>query len=405
MQSRRTNLCWPFFFLSVIFSAYNLKAQDTTRKVKAEWFGYMGGEFRYYPQTPLYEGQKNSYFSAVFKPQFSLRSTNGRHQLNFVGFARLDQYDNKRTHAEIRDLYWHFNSGKWELNAGVKTISWGKTESNHLVDIINQYDLLEGRNLEYKLGQPLIHTAYTTQKGTLELYLTTISRELRFPGEKGRLRPGFDIDYRNTEFDRKNGKYIPDAALRFSKSIKSFDFAVAHFYGTGRLPFFKKSDADVFIPRYEEINQTGIELQWLKGPFAVKAEAIHQSSSRQNIEAATLGIEYNTFYKSGPELKWLLEYTYDKRGREQISGMNNDIFGAINLNLNDKQGTNLMLASTVDLKYGTTILYLKAEKRFGESWKLHLISNYILNSYTEDFYYLIRKDSFLEIDLLYFFQK
>lgn len=286
----------------------------------------------------------------------------------------------------------------------MKTISWGKTESNHLVDIINQYDLLEGRNLEYKLGQPLIHTAYTTQKGTLELYLTTISRELRFPGEKGRLRPGFNIDYNNTEFDRKNARYIPDAALRFSKSIKSFDFAVAHFYGTGRLPFFKKSDADVFIPKYEEINQTGIELQWLKGPFALKAEAIHQSSSRQNIEAATLGIEYNTFYKSGPELKWLLEYTYDKRGREQISGMNNDIFGGINLSLNDKQGTNFMLASTVDLKYGTTILYLKAEKRFGESWKLHLISNYILNSHTEDFYYLIRKDSFLEIDLLYFFQ-
>jgi hypothetical protein len=388
----------------IISSGFYLKAQDTTRKVKAEWFGYMGADLRYYPQAPLYNGQQNHYFSAVFKPQFFLKTDDGKHQLNFVGFARLDQYDHKRTHADIRDLYWHFNPGKWEINAGVKTVTWGKTESNHLVDIINQYDLLEDRNLEHKLGQPLIHSAYTTQQGTLELYLTTISRELHFPGEKGRLRPGFNIDYSNTEFERKNGKYIPDVAIRFSKSINSFDFAVSHFLGTGRLPFFKKSDVDVFVPVYEEINQTGIELQWVKGPFALKAEAIYQVSGRRNTEAATVGIEYNSFYKSGPELKWLLEYTCDKRNKEQINGMNNDLFAGMNLNLNDTQGTNFMIASTIDLQYRTNILYLKAEKRLGEFWKIHLLSNQILNPAPEDFYYLIRKDSFLEIGLLYFFE-
>jgi hypothetical protein len=99
-----------------------------------------------------------------------------------------------------------------------------------------------------------------------------------------------------------------------------------------------------------------------------------------------------------------LEYTYDKRNKEQINGMNNDLFAGINLNLNDKQGTNFMIASTIDLKYGTNILYLKAEKRLGEFWKIYLLSNQILNPASEDFYFLIRKDSFLEIGFLYFFE-
>jgi len=368
-----------------------------------EWFGYIEANFRYYPQCPLYGGQKHSYFSAAFKPQFFLKSSNSKHQLNFLAFARIDQYDTKRTHADIKDLYWHFNSKKWEINAGIKTVTWGKAESNHLVDIINQYDLLEGRNLENKLGQPLIQAAYSSQWGTFELYLATISRQVRFPGEKGRLRPGFNIDYSSTEFELKNGKYVPDIAVRFIKSINSFDFAISHFYGTSRLPLFIKVDSDSFIPYYEEINQTGFEMQWLKGPFALKGEAIHQFSKRGNIQAATIGIEYNTFYKAGPELKWLLEYTYDKRNKEQISGMNNDLFFGIHLNLNDKQSTNLMLASTVDLKYGTTILHSQAERRFGDLWKLHFVYTQILNSDNEDFYHLIRKDSFMEIGLFHFF--
>jgi hypothetical protein len=37
----------------------------------------------------------------------------------------------------------------------------------------------------------------------------------------------------------------------------------------------------------------------------------------------------------------MLEYTYDERGKEQISGINNDLFAGLNLNFNDRQSTNL----------------------------------------------------------------
>jgi hypothetical protein len=112
MQNKRAKLSCLLSFLLLLSSADNLTAQDTTRKAKVEWFGYIGGDFRYFPQSPLYDAQEYTYFSAVFKPQFLLKSANGKHQLNFAGFARIDQYDNKRTHADIRDLYWHFNSKK-----------------------------------------------------------------------------------------------------------------------------------------------------------------------------------------------------------------------------------------------------------------------------------------------------
>src|SRR5829696_5629959 len=128
MRNRRAKLyCIPVLLL-LMLSANCLVAQDTSTKARAEWFGYIGGDYRYYPQRPLYENQKQTYFSALFKPQFLLKTTNGKHQLNFAGFARIDQHDIKRTHADIRDLYWHFRSKKWELNAGIKTVTWGKTE-------------------------------------------------------------------------------------------------------------------------------------------------------------------------------------------------------------------------------------------------------------------------------------
>ncbi len=394
---------YPLFVLWVVtILPGQVYAQENTSRATVDWFGYMAGDFRYFHDDALYDGQEDAYFSTVFKPQLFFESRNRNHQVHFMGFARLDQYDDKRTHADIRDLYWRFAQANWELSAGIKTIAWGKTESNHLTDIVNQYDLVEGKTQEHKLGQPLVQFVYAPQWVTLEILATTYSRDLRFPGLKGRLQPGLLIA--EPTFEREDAQYLPDFAARATKSIGNLDVAISNFYGTSRLPVFRPSGGE-FVPYYEEINQTGAEAQWLTGPFAWKGEFIHQISERQTIQAFTIGGEFNLYSRSGPEFKWMLEYTFDERGKEQISGINKDLFGGLNINLNDRQSTNVLIAGFYDLDYGTTVLRSQVERRFGDTWKLVVAYNSISNTDKEDFYHLIRNDSFLEVALFHHFAK
>jgi len=389
----------------VLFSIVPLVffSQEEIKKNKVEWFGYLGAEFRYFPETGAYPDQKQTYFSGVFRPQFLFEDKTKKHQVNFIAFARLDQFDTERTHRDIRDLYWRYSSKNWEINAGIKTITWGKTESANIVDIINQYDFLEGRSLEHKLGQPLLQLVHTSKIFTTELYAMTYARELRFPGPLGRLQPGFVAAYNNSIYEEKDAKYKPDLAIRLSKYHNNIYMAVSHFYGTNRIPFFESDPNMSITPVYNQINQTAIEFQWLINAFAVKAEAINQTSSRKNIQAFTLGGEYNHYFLNGKELKFLMEYTYDERGNEQITGFNNDIFVGVRLNFNDIQSTGLNAAVIYDLDYNTTIINLTGYRRIGDSWKLAVSYNGIHNPGKEDFYYGLRKDSYFELSLLKYY--
>ena len=101
----------------------------------------------------------------------------------------------------------------------------------------------------------------------------------------------------------------------------------------------------------------------------------------------------------------MLEYTYDERHSEQISGINNDLFAGLSLNFNDTQSTHLMLLGFYDLDYGTTVIRTQVERRFGNAWKASLVYNGITHTNPQDFYHLIRNDSFFELGLYYYFQK
>jgi len=48
---------------------------------------------------------------------------------------------------------------------------WGVTEFQHLVDIINQTDLVENIDTEDKLGQPMINLALINDWGTVDLFI------------------------------------------------------------------------------------------------------------------------------------------------------------------------------------------------------------------------------------------
>ena len=58
---------------------------------------------------------------------------------------------------DIRELNYLLFGETWEVRLGVDKVFWGTTEFVHLVDIVNQTDLVEDVDGEDKLGQPTVN--------------------------------------------------------------------------------------------------------------------------------------------------------------------------------------------------------------------------------------------------------
>ena len=112
-----------------------------------------------------------------------------------VVFYRYDETDRDRTHGDVREAYLvHYRPtrlGELEMRVGIGRVFWGVTESHHLIDIVNQTDLVENPNEEFKLGQPMIHLTLSTESGIFELFGLPLHRQRTFPGPEGRL--GFSL--------------------------------------------------------------------------------------------------------------------------------------------------------------------------------------------------------------------
>ena len=87
----------------------------------------------------------------------------------------------------LREAYWAYEDWSYkgteiELLVGINKVFWGVTESVHLVDIVNQTDLVEDLDQEDKLGQPMVNLALQHDWGLLNIYLLPYFRERTFPG-------------------------------------------------------------------------------------------------------------------------------------------------------------------------------------------------------------------------------
>ena len=121
--------------------------------------GSIATESRVFWEHARFAGQHgvNGSFSA--QPEFYYETENERDSVLFTPFIRIDQGDSRRTHVDIRELTWVRAADTWEFRAGIRRVFWGVAESNHLVDVINQTDLIENIDTEDKLGQPMLNLA------------------------------------------------------------------------------------------------------------------------------------------------------------------------------------------------------------------------------------------------------
>jgi len=357
--------------------------------------GYVEGEFLYFPRDAKFTGQHDSYFSIAAEPEYLLEWNKQDDIFTFKPFYRLDQHDNERTHGDIRELSWIHAADTWELTTGFSKVFWGVTESIHLVDIINQTDLIENIDGEDKLGQPMAKLSLIHDWGVVDLFVLPYFRERTFPGKGGRPRFGIPVDTNEVFYENSHDKNHVDFAVRWSQYFGDWDIGIAHFKGTAREPRFiiqpKNINPATQLPKlvnpiYEQINQTSVDIQATKGSWLWKLEAYTRSGQGQRYTAAAGGFEY-TFvgvFDSQLDLGIISEYLFDGRNDEfktstvqlntpfSTAVFDNDVVLGTRLTFNDAQSTEILASLTID-SGGDGIFYnVEASTRLGDSWKLSM---------------------------------
>jgi len=369
--------------------------------------GYLAAEPRVFPQDSRFSEQ--DWFNGSLAIELELRHEwdDRAKSLVVTPFLRLDQSDPERTHFDIREAAFRLVSDKYELVAGVSKVFWGVTESQHLVDIINQTDLVENPDGEDKLGQLMVNLTLARSWGTLNLFVLPGARERTFPGRKGRLRTSALVDTDAAVFEA--GRWHTDFAARWSKTFGVVDLGVSHFYGTSREPRLvlenRTPGQERLVPHYDLIHQTGLDAQVTIGQWLWKLEGIHRSGQGPRFVGATAGFEYTlaNVGGTGTDLGLLAEYLYDDRGSRAPTPWQDDVFAGVRLVRGDAQSTELLAGLIVDRKSGAKAWSLEASRRLRDHWKLGLEARFFNGSRSGDPLFELRRDDFVQIAFSYHF--
>jgi hypothetical protein len=337
------------------------------------WGGDAGAEQRYFFEEPRWPGQADDAVGSVHTNlEARWRDDSGNQRASFKLFGRLDSVDDERSHADLREAYWAYAGDDWELLLGANKVFWGVTESRHLVDIINQTDLVEDIDREQKLGQPMVNLLLQREWGQLDFYLMPWFRERTFPGVEGRLRAPLPVDTGNARYESPAEQHHTDVALRWSHYFGDVDIGVYAFHGNGREPVLVLAEEeDRLLPLYHEISQLGVDVQYTRDAWLWKFEGIARNGLDDTFAAAVAGFEYTLYgvRESAADVGLLVEYLYDGRGPgEPVTVFDNDVFLGARLALNDTQDSSMLAGAVVDTDSQEWFFNLEAQRRIGEHY-------------------------------------
>jgi len=372
--------------------------------------GYLAAESTLFVSNSAFPGQFDGTQNALIaQPEFHYETTDRHNQYSLIPFAHLDSQDDRRTHADLREAWWMHIADNWELLVGVNRVFWGVAESNHLVDIINQTDQVEDIDGEDKLGQPMLRLAFQRDWGELELFVLPGFRERTFPGKHGRLRFPLVSDGKALYSNSRKERHV-DLAARYSGYIGDWDFGIAAFHGTGRDPrFVPNATFTRFFTVYDVIDQASVDLQYTHDAWLWKFEGLWRSQNGQSFFAGVGGFEYTLYQIAGSDadLGLLLEYSRDGRSDDfrvaPPTLLDDDIFIATRLALNDTQSSEVLAGIFVDRNDHSYQFSVEAERRLGDRYKLELESRWFLNTSKSPVLSAFKQDSHVILRLSRYF--
>ncbi len=371
-----------------------------------ELSGFVAGEYRYFQHESSFSGVEQHTPSLAIAPELYHGWDNGDQSLLFSPYLRVDAEDDERTHADIRELQWLYVRDDWELRSGIAKVFWGVTESQHLVDVINQTDLVENSDTEDKLGQPMINLSLFKEWGTVDLFVLPYFRERTFAGEKGRLRPSLVVDTDKASYESGAGRHHVDVAVRWSHTLGDWDVGISHFYGTNREPLLQpNSSITALLPYYELMHQTGLDIQRTSESWLWKLELIRRETASETFTAVTGGFEY-TFYgvfESDLDVGLIAEYLFDDRNDASATPFEDDVLVGSRITWNDEQSTELLVGMIQDLDSSEHSWNIEASRRIGDRWKASVEGRFFHSNNANSALYSVRNDDYLQFEIARYF--
>jgi len=401
----------------------------------ADWRGNLSSEFTFFPESSPGTDNFKTSASVALDVEF-FHQVSDEVSITIHPFLRVDQRDDERTHADLRELLISTSGDNWEFNGGLGTVFWGVTESRHLVDIINQTDNVENIDGEDKLGQPMLNLKWFTDFGEFEAYLMPLFRERTFAGVDGRPFSGITVDTDTVQYESSRRRQNPDTAFRWSHSFDYWDVGLHYFNGTSRDPALildPRATGPVLVPRYQLMEQLGLDAQGLFGDLSLKAEIVYRSGDEiEDHPEVVTGIEYTLVGAFSPfqDNEWLssdwcatesanfvksficndrldlgivVEYLWDERGDSASHPFQNDLLAGFRFAFNDERTSDALLGVIQDLDGGATSLSLEASTRLFESYRLSLEMRKFAATGNDPVLNAFSRESFIRLDFSYFF--
>ena len=384
-----------------------------------DFSGDLSLQTRWFPETPAFEGQRGGSGGVVVEPTLYWDITETS-SFTFTPLYRYDSADSRRTHADLREayllMYGDWGDTAWELRLGVDRVFWGVVELHNLVDVVNQFDLIEHPREEAKLGQPMAYLTLSGGWGMAEWLVLPYHRKRTFPGSHGRFRgPVPLVD--DALYESGGEERHVDLAARYSNTVGLLDFGLSAFVGTNREPFFVPAlppglipgPDTPFVPYYEQIRQFGLDAQLTTGDWIYKLEAIRRSGARnltgleENYRAFILGLERNFYgiFGSAADMIVFAEWHDDSRGSLATTAWANDLFVGASVALNDVQSTEFIVGVLGDLSRNYRALNVGMNRRLSDNWSMRLEAIAQLRVDPLDMTYAGRRDSFVGLDITY----
>jgi hypothetical protein len=221
----------------------------------------------------------------------------------------------------IDEAYLRMYLGNFDVEAGLRKLTWGKADSFGPLDVINSLDNTEIIELndimKLKITRPLIHGSLRLgQFSKLEAVFVPVFEPHRL-ALSGRWGTAQSVQLASFQAPDTDTLDYFQSGLRFTATIGSSDFGVQYYYG--RLPVPALDIASSVIT-YNSYHQIGIDYAQVLFGFNLRAELA--ANITQDLEGDD-GTVYN------PHLAWSL-------------GFDRDLFWGINLNLQANETIRLL---------------------------------------------------------------
>ena len=360
----RRSLC---SFLGVAFALCALPTLSLAEDLYTEHYGKFDLHLDHYWQAPLHGDSHDDFGAFDLEPGLLVEWDN----VQLVMEPRLSSGGSGAGRVDPAQVNIQASNAHYDLLVGTNIEFWGKVESFNPVDIINSYDYTRGLTRGQKLGAPMVKLSTPIGPGQLDIYALPQFVENIYPGSASRLRVGAAVHSDAVSYSGGANHGDMGRALRWSGYFGDVDLAVSHFSGIGRDGRFLPQSDGRLKADYSRITQNGIDVQYLRGDTALKAEVIRRTGQYDRLgkmgsyEAGIIGVEHNLYDLAGTgyDVVLLAEFASDSRKLDSHTGFQKDLIGGARLLFNDVDDSEALLLVTRDLDYNATTTRLSYSTR------------------------------------------